>query len=1050
MKKIALVLVIIANINILSACYPLSHNEIHRQARSATDGIKTYSAAEFFKTISISGSSISHDSSAVLVTNDSSGVYNIYRYPLDGSEPSQLTHSSDNAIYGVSWFPADNRILFTADQGGNELNHLYVRELDGNVKDLTPGDNLKARFLGWKDDNTVFFVATNERNPTSFDVYAFTTDDYRRTLIYKNTDALNIVISPNGKWLALSKPNSNADSDIYLVDLTKNDTTPQLITRHDGAIRFSIYTFTANSDKLIFGTNRNSEYQQAWAHDLSTAEKTPVLKADWDISFFYYSRNGDYRVAGINANAQTQLDIINTKTGEPVELPELPTGDISDVSFSSDGKMLAFYLNADNSPSNLYVYRLGDEHVKPLSDTLNPALDKAHLISSDVVHFDSFDGLKIPGLLYKPLQASAANRVPALIMIHGGPGGQSRKGYNAMLQHLLNHGYAIFAVNNRGSSGYGKTFFHLDDRRHGEDDLQDIVYGKKYLQSLEWVDPDKIGVIGRSYGGYLTMAAMAFTEEFDVGINIFGVTNWERTLNSIPPWLEGFRKPLYDEMGDPATDAERHRRISPLFHASNVSKPVLIVQGANDPRVLQVESDEMVAEIRKNGVFVDYVLFADEGPGLRKKANRITASEAYVKFLDTHLKGNSNSRQVGIQDPALRQAYQLLAKYPLIDTHNDLPYIIRTEGKPPRDVIAYDLNKTMPHETDLARMREGYVGTQFWSVYIPGTAQAKKKGFAKMQLEQIDIARRMIERYPSQLSFATGSAEIEQAHRDGRIASLLGIEGGHAIENSLGALRMYYRLGVRYMTLTHNHNIDWADAAGNDIHHGLTNFGKEVIREMNRLGMLVDLSHVSVNTMHDTLDTTEAPVIFSHSNANAITPHIRNVPDDILKRLPDNGGVVMVSFISNFNVKNFSIWKEGFNKAHPGVTPEAPNFYQQIQKYAATVPMPRASIIDVADHIEHIKHVAGIDHVGIGADFYGNRKSMIDELKDTATYPYLFAELIRRGWSDRELIKLSQANLLRVLKEAERTAGRLQKERNPSYATIEQLDNNEDEHEDER
>jgi prolyl oligopeptidase len=206
-----------------------------------------------------------------------------------------------------------------------------------------------------------------------------------------------------------------------------------------------------------------------------------------------------------------------------------------------------------------------------------------------------------------------------------------------MVQHLVNHGYAVFSVNNRGSSGYGKTFYHLDDLRHGEDDLQDIVFGKKHLQTLDWVDSDRIGIMGGSYGGYMTMAGMAFTDEFAVGINIFGVTNWERTLTSIPPWWESFKSYLYAEMGDPATDIDRLRRISPLFHADQINRPVLVVQGANDPRVLQIESDEMVEAIRANGVPVEYVLFPDEGHGFRKKANRITASEAYLNFLDEYL-----------------------------------------------------------------------------------------------------------------------------------------------------------------------------------------------------------------------------------------------------------------------------------------------------------------------------------------------------------------------------------------------------------------------------
>lgn len=307
---------------------------------------------------------------------------------------------------------------------------------------------------------------------------------------------------------------------------------------------------------------------------------------------------------------------------------------------------MAFYLNADTSPSNLYVWEVGNAEAKRLTDTLSDDINPNDLVESTIERFKSFDRLTIPGVLYKPKTASAENKVPALVWVHGGPGGQSRTGYSAMQQHLVNHGYAIFAVNNRGSSGYGKTFFHLDDKKHGTEDLQDIVYGKKYLQTLDWVDDDKIGIIGGSYGGFMTAAALAFEpDEFEVGINIFGVTNWVRTLKSIPPWWESFKKALYDEMGDPATDEARHRAISPLFHASNITKPLMVIQGANDPRVLQVESDELVAAVKENGVPVEYVLFDDEGHGFTKKANRIAASNAYLAFLDKYLKGETTEHQ---------------------------------------------------------------------------------------------------------------------------------------------------------------------------------------------------------------------------------------------------------------------------------------------------------------------------------------------------------------------------------------------------------------------
>jgi membrane dipeptidase len=393
-------------------------------------------------------------------------------------------------------------------------------------------------------------------------------------------------------------------------------------------------------------------------------------------------------------------------------------------------------------------------------------------------------------------------------------------------------------------------------------------------------------------------------------------------------------------------------------------------------------------------------------------------------------------------DAALVRAREILKAHPLIDGHNDLPYVIRDSGKPPRDVESYDLTTRAAGDTDLPRLREGGVGGQFWSVYVPSGADAAARGFARIQLEQIDIALRMIERYPRDFSLALTADDIERANAAGRIASLLGIEGGHAIENSLGALRDYYRLGVRYMTLTHFNGNDWADSATEAARHGgLSAFGGEVVREMNRLGMLVDLSHVSAETMNDVLDLAEAPVIFSHSNAQALSSTPRNVPDAVLKRLPKNGGVVMVSFISLFNVQGdeHARWQAAFER-ETGVKLGDASYDDAHAKYTVEHPEPRATLADVADHVEHVRDVAGIDHVGIGADFYGDPASMAVDLEDVASYPRLFAELIRRGWTEDMLAKLARDNLLRALRQAEQTAARLQKTRAASFATIEQVD----------
>lgn len=385
---------------------------------------------------------------------------------------------------------------------------------------------------------------------------------------------------------------------------------------------------------------------------------------------------------------------------------------------------------------------------------------------------------------------------------------------------------------------------------------------------------------------------------------------------------------------------------------------------------------------------------------------------------------------------------RLLRSTPLVDGHNDLPWAMREEKERPLDVVAYDLRRTTKGMTDIARLRRGGVGGQFWSVYIPG--EIRDSGYARVQLEQIDIARRTIARYPDVFTPATTAAEVRKAFAAGRIGSLLGMEGGHAIENSLGALRAYHALGVRYMTLTHNVTLDWADAAADVARHGgLTEFGKEVVREMNRLGMLVDLSHVSPGTMSDALDVTEAPVIFSHSNARALANVPRNVPDSILARLPKNGGVVMVTFVPGFVSQVVADYAAQLGRVRDSVARAAPGDndaqFRAVAAWRASHPSPVATIADVADHLDHIRQVAGAAHVGLGGDFDGITET-VQGLEDVSKYPDLLAELVKRGWTDAELRGLLGENVLRVLTRAEAVAARLQKSRPASTRTIQQLD----------
>lgn len=392
------------------------------------------------------------------------------------------------------------------------------------------------------------------------------------------------------------------------------------------------------------------------------------------------------------------------------------------------------------------------------------------------------------------------------------------------------------------------------------------------------------------------------------------------------------------------------------------------------------------------------------------------------------------------EDAALRRARELLRTSILIDGHNDLPWAIRQSKTKPRDVAAYDLRQKTPGDTDFTRLAKGGLGGQFWSVYIPG--EDKQAGYARVQLEQIDIARRVIARYPDKLALALTAADVERVWKGGRIASMLGMEGGHAIESSLGALRAYHDLGVRYMTLTHNTTLDWADAANDkNLHGGLTRFGEEVVREMNRLGMLVDLSHTSPETMDDALRVAQAPVIFSHSSARALCDVPRNVPDAVLRQLPKNGGVVMITFVSGFISQEFAsvtapAWRQYTERTASVKDPaERDRVYKELM---GGLTKPKVTIGQVADHVEHVRKLAGADHVGLGGDYDGNTEWPVG-LEDVSTYPNLFAELIRRGWSDADLKKLAGGNTLRALRAAEAAARRLAS-RPASTATLQELD----------
>jgi dipeptidyl aminopeptidase/acylaminoacyl peptidase len=492
----------------------------------------------------------------------------------------------------------------------------------------------------------MMYYASNSRDKRFFDLYSVqiegATEDkvYPTSLLYKNEKGLNpATISNDDRYIALSESITTNNSNMYLLDTQSGKT--ELLSAHEGDVQYNPQYFSLDGKKLIYLTNEGSEFMYLASYDIESKTKSKIEEAPWDIMYTSLSRNGKYRVVAINNDARTEIKIYDESNGgKLLQINGLPEGDITGVNISDSEKLMSFYVSSSKSPSNLFVYNFETKEVKQLTNTMSKEINPDDLVAGEVIRFKSFDGLEIPSLLYTPKGLKEGEKVPAVLFIHGGPGGQTRLNYSPIIQHLVNHGYVILAVNNRGSSGYGKTFFAADDKKHGDVDLRDCVESKKFLATLPYVDMDKVGIMGGSYGGYMTMAALTFApEEFKVGVNLFGVTNWIRTLKSIPPWWEANRKALYLELGDPfSADSVALYNKSPLFHTDKITKPFIVLQGSNDPRVLQIESDEIVSNAKKNGVPVEYVIFPDEGHGFVKKENNIKASEEILKFLDKYLK----------------------------------------------------------------------------------------------------------------------------------------------------------------------------------------------------------------------------------------------------------------------------------------------------------------------------------------------------------------------------------------------------------------------------
>lgn len=601
--------------------------------------VKSYSIEQFYKSIESYRGGLSADDADLLVSSNETGIFNVYKINLETGNREQLTHSTQESYFARGFVPGTRHFLYSADNGGNELTHIYLQREDGSVSDLTPGDQVKANYWGWNREGSLFYFTSNKRDPRFFDIYKMDTVNWEAKMIYKNESGLEPnEISPNERYVTLTEFKNTSWVNQVLYDLQTGKKT--YLNTDSIASSNTAMGFTNDSKYAYFISDEGSEFSYAAKYEIETGKTEKVYEDKWDVTSITVSHDEKYRLVSVNEDGFTRIHFFDNASGKELEVPEIKGGSINSAGISRSGKKMVMHVGSSRSPVNIYIYDIETKDLKQLSNALNPEIDVEDLVNAEVVRYKSFDGLEIPAIYYKPHQATSANKVPAIVMVHGGPGGQATPNYFPLVQFLVNKGYAILDVNNRGSSGYGKTFYKMDDRDHGNNDLKDVVWGKKYLAGLPHIDSSKIAIMGGSYGGFMTLAALCFyPDEFKAGVDIFGVTNWMRTLREVPAHWESFKAAIYAEMGDPYTeDSTRLLSFSPLLNADKISKPLMVLQGANDPRVLQVESDEIVAAVKKNNVPVDYVLFPDEGHGFMKKENEIKGYGKIGEFLDKYLK----------------------------------------------------------------------------------------------------------------------------------------------------------------------------------------------------------------------------------------------------------------------------------------------------------------------------------------------------------------------------------------------------------------------------
>ncbi|NZA28616.1 S9 family peptidase [Luteimonas sp. SJ-92] len=633
---LSIVLAFVVQLSLLPGCSPAPPGAAVAPAETAVAPPPRHDIERLMAFDEIAGPDFSPDGELLLFTSKRSGVANLYVMPVAGGAAEALT-DSDETVLAIGWFPDGERVLYASDRGGDELYRLFVREPDGATRDLTPGERLRARFVAWAPDGASFFATTNERDPRHSDLYEYSTADYTRRRLFTNDDAYQVhAVSADRRLVALSRIHDNAHTDCFVYEVGSRRL--RRLNAQGRRIACVPQEFSRDGRHLFLTSDEDREFARLERLDLASGERTTVLSLDWDVTGARLSSDGGRLAAFVNHDARTVVHLFDAATLERQRVLDAAPATVADFAMSSAGA-IATVESAGDMPGDLRLYPAGAGAPARLVDSLPPGIAAGDLVQGRVVRFHSHDGVIVPGILYVPRGIGEGETRPAAVWVHGGPGGESRIGFKPMVQYLVNHGYVVYEINNRGSSGSGKTFYHLDDGRHGEADLDDVVASRQMLIDTGLVDPHRIAVMGGSYGGFMALAALAFRPDvFTAGVNVYGISNWTRLLANTPAWWEDLRRLLKSEMGDWEADPKRFEAISPAFHAGTIRRPLLVLQGANDPRVLPVESEDIVERVRANGVPVEYLVFPDEGHGFRRKANQVVAYRTIREFLDRHVR----------------------------------------------------------------------------------------------------------------------------------------------------------------------------------------------------------------------------------------------------------------------------------------------------------------------------------------------------------------------------------------------------------------------------